>query len=130
MTNEILLALAAVILPVITYFAGVYRTEKRLNNQDSKDRIDAVLSKYLELRNTGKDSGWNGLKRAGAANLANDQEIREVADRIRNHGEKYPLNSNIDLDSVDLKILFEGVVKNDLSFRNTPLEQLIEQTNA
>jgi hypothetical protein len=130
MSSELFVALCGIILSVLTYFAGVIRTEKRLNSQDSKERIESVLSKYLDLCQGGRDSGWSAALRSGFGTLDNDNEIREVAKLVEDHGEKYPLTTKENLENVDLKKLFNYVSQNNLGFRNTPIDQLIELSNA
>ncbi len=130
MSVEITIALGGVILSVLTYFAGVHRTEKRLNKQESIDRIDAAVNQYLELRRSGRDSGWSAALKSGFANLESDTEIREAARIIEGHGEKSPISTKENIDAVNLKVLFEYVAKNQLGFNNNPLNLLIEQANA
>lgn len=130
MSNELLVALGGVVLSVLTYFAGVVRTERRLNKQDKRERIETVLSKYLEISQGGKDSGWSCALKAGFATLEDNSEILDVANLIEKHGEKHPLKAKVEINNVDLKKLFTYVAESRLGFRNTPLEQLIEQANA
>lgn len=130
MSNELIIALGGVVIAVLTYFAGAHRTEKRLNKQASIDRIDSAVNQYLDLRRSGKDSGWSAALKSGFANLENDREIREAARIIEGHGEKNPLSTHENIESVNLKVLFEYVAKNRLGFNNNPLNLLIEQANA
>lgn len=48
MPNEILIGLGGLILSALTYFAGVYRTEKRLNKEEKRQRIEAVFNRHLK----------------------------------------------------------------------------------
>ena len=130
MSNELIVALVGLGFTILSYFIGVYRTEKRLNKQDKKERIDFVLKKYMDLRRGNRDSGWSAALKSGFATLDCDDEIREVAKLIESHGEKNPLSTKVNIENVDLKKLFNYVAKNNLNFGNTPLELLIEQANA
>jgi len=130
MNADILIALLAVVIPVLTYFAGVYRTEKRLNTKDSKDRIEVAVNRYLELWRSGKDTGWSAALKSGFGNLANDTEIRQAAKIIEGHGVTSPIATDQNIESVNLKVLFQYVAENKLGFSNTPLDVLIRQANA
>jgi len=130
MSNELIVALVGLGFTILSYFIGVYRTEKRLNKQDKKERIDSVLKKYMDLRHGNRDSGWSAALKSGFATLYCDDEIREVAKLIESYGEKNPLSTKVNIANVDLKKLFNYVAENSLNFGNTPLERLIEQANA
>jgi len=132
MTNlEILFGLAALVLPVLTYFAGVWRAERRHTGVDKQRRIDAVFNRYMEFRKTSKTAGHDGLLKAGVATLASNEEILELADRIIAHGEKDPLERQSGLlDDVDLKKLFDYAAKTRVKFLSTRLEEIIEHSGA
>jgi hypothetical protein len=128
MINEIFIGIAGLILLVLTYFAGVWRTERRYRKLDKKDRLDAVLNKYMDFRHTNYTSGLDGLQKAGIAILHTDSEIRELVDRIIAHGEKNPLGSKGLLDSVDLKIFFDYAAKKGINFHMTRVEEIIKES--
>lgn len=145
MDINIILGLAAIILPVLAYFAGVHRTEKRLSkddqdlrirqtNVDRDLRIQRVLDGYMDLRRGNHDSGLSALQRAGVSMLHNDGEIRELIDRIVARGERHPLSSKpvklAVLERADLKIMFDYMTKNGLSFRNKNFLEAIEESGA
>ena len=127
MEDEILIGIAGLVLSALMYFAGVKRTEKRLQKEDKESRIDAVFSRYMDFRRTNKTGGCDGLLKAGVATLESNFEIRELATRIVNHGEKNPING---LDTVDLKILFTYAAKNGINFLRKPVEEIIEESGA
>ena len=130
-TDQLIIALGGLILSVLTYFAGVIRTEKRYSKQDKSNRINEVLNKYMEFRKISRTAGWDGLLKSGVATLNSDAEIRAVADKIAAHGEKDPLaRHHYDLNNVNLKILFDYAVKNNVNFHRTSIEEVIAQSGA
>ena len=54
MRNELIIGLGGLLLSVLAYFAGVYRTEKRYKSQDKEKRLDKVLNRYMDFRKTNK----------------------------------------------------------------------------
>lgn len=95
MPIQILLGIAAVVLPVLTYFAGVQRTERRYEHGDRQARINHVAAEYLNLSQGFKrtDTGLSALIKAGIWTLKNDREIREVVGKIMDHGEESPFGA-------------------------------------
>jgi hypothetical protein len=63
MTNEILIGIGGLILGVLTYFAGVWRTEKRHATQDRDARIRLVFERYMGFRRTNYTGGYDGLQK-------------------------------------------------------------------
>lgn len=94
MTTEILIGLGGLLLLVLTYFAGVHRTEKRLSKDEKNARIRNVLDKYMGFRRSNDTSCLDGLQKAGIATLYTDDEIIELIDLIVKHGENHPLGCN------------------------------------
>jgi hypothetical protein len=67
MENELIVGLGGLILAVLTYFAGVYRTERRYKRLEKTNRITNAVNRYMEFRKTNKTAGLDGLqKRDGA----------------------------------------------------------------
>jgi hypothetical protein len=130
MTAEIIIGIGGLALAVLTYFAGVWRTEKRLSKEDREKRVRSVFEKYMDFRSRGKSSGLDGLKRAGASSLSTHDEILEVIDLIINHGEDNPLGrKRLHLfEGVDLKKFFDYATKHRIIFFRTPVEQVIEDS--
>lgn len=131
MKNEILIGLGGLVLSILTYFAGVRRTENRYLDVDRKQRIDAVFKTYMEFRREIKTAGHDGLLKAGVATLESNEEILELAEKIIAHGELDPLERKSGLlDSVNLKKLFDYAAKNRINFLRTKLEEIIEKSEA
>ena len=117
MKNEIIIGIGGLILSALTYFAGVYRTDRRYIKQEKEKRIENVLNRYMEFRKTGKTAGLDGLYKAGVGTLKNDKEIREVVDLIIKYGETDPLQRPaLEMDGMDLKVFFDEAIKKKLDF--------------
>lgn len=131
MNNELLIGIGGLVLSVLTYFAGVYRTEVRHRKEDKVERISRVLDSYLKLLATSKTSGLGGLQTAGVATLETDTEIRELGELIRAHGKMNPLTieSGI-LNNVNLKKFFDYAARERVNFFNTPIAEIIQQSGA
>ena len=117
MKNEIIIGIGGLLLAVLTYFAGVYRTELRYKKQAKEKRIENVINRYMEFRKTNETAGLDGLQRAGVGTLKNDKEIREIVDTIMKYGEADPLQiSALEMDGIDLKVFFEEAARKKLNF--------------
>ena len=117
MKNEIIICIGGVLLSALTYFAGVYRTERRYKKQAKEKRIENVLNRYMEFRKSNKTAGLDGLQKAGVGTLKNDSEIREVVNLIMQYGETDPLQRPaLQVDGIDLKVFFEQAAKEKINF--------------
>src|SRR5207245_1026954 len=89
---QILIGLAGLILSALTYFAGVQRTQKRYKEDIRAKRIDTVTASYLKLSQGFKrtDTGLSALIKSGIWTLNDEAEIREVCQKIMDHGEESP----------------------------------------
>ena len=130
MTVGILIGIGGLVLSVLTYFAGVWRTEKRLNREDRETRIRSVFNQYMAFRRRNYTSGLDGLLKAGAATLNSHDETLELIDRIKRHGEKNPLGQRqLHLfEGVDLKTFFDYAAEHRINFFQASLEQVIEES--
>ena len=117
MSDQLIIGFGGILLSVLAYFAGVYRTERRYKKQDKDRRIDNVLARYMEFRKSNKTAGLDGLQKAGVATLKNDSEIRELVTLIKHHGENDPLQRPaIKMDGIDLKAFFEKAADEEINF--------------
>ncbi len=124
----IIVGIGGLILAVLTYFAGVYRTEKQYKSQEKGKRIEDVVNRYMEFRRTNKTAGLDGLQKSGIATLNSDAEIREVVDLIIKYGENDPLQrSALPMDKVDLKVFFTEAAKKRVNLVGS--NELIEFVN-
>ena len=128
MSNEIIIGLAGLILSVLTYFAGAWRTERRYKKLDKKERLDAVFNLYMGFRRSNYTAGLDGLQKAGVATLQSDSEIRELVDRIIAHGELNPLGKRGELDNIDLKCFFDYAARERINFLRISIEEVIEKS--
>lgn len=88
-TNEFLIGLGGLILSILTYFAGVLRTERRHALDDRDRRITRVLDSYLSAARTGKTNGFPGLIQAGVGTLKDESEINSLFEQLVQHREKF-----------------------------------------
>ena len=132
MSNELLIGIGGLILSVLTFFAGVWRTERRHAAQDRQTRIRRVFDKYMEFRRTNYTGGYDGLQKAGVSTLASNQEIQELAQLIVLHGEQHPLGSNNDnvFRGVDLLRLFKYAAERRVNFVTTRIEDVIRDSGS
>ncbi len=132
MTNEILIGLAGLVLSVLTYFAGVGRTEKRHAKDDREARVRRVFDKYMEFRRSNYTGGYDGLQKAGIATLASNAEIEEVLALVVAHSEKHPLGSNYQtvFQDVDLLKLFRYAAERRINFLSVKIEDAIRDSGA
>ena len=112
--NELLIRLGLLLLSVLTYFAGVLRTERRHARNDREARITRVLDAYMAAAREGRAHGFHGLVLAGVGTLASDAEIRELMDRIVQYGEVLDLPPI--LKGVDMHKFFKTAVERRYDF--------------
>ena len=132
MSNEVLIGIGGLILSVLTYFAGVWRTENRHSNQDREARIRRVFERYMEFRRTNYTGGYDGLQKAGISTLASNEEITELVNLILAHGEAHPLGSDHDavFKSVNLLQFFRYAAEKRVNFVTTPVERVINESGS
>lgn len=131
MSYELLIGFGGLILSVLTYFAGVLRTQARYRAEDSDGRINRVLSSYLDLLSIARTSGLDGLIKAGVSTLETDAEIRTVGKLIQAHVRSDPLNCEPEiLRNVDLKKFFDYATKTKVNFFDAKLSEIIEKSES
>lgn len=132
MTAEILIGLAGLVLSVLTYFAGVWRTERRYARDDRAVRVRRVFDKYMEFRRSNYTGGYDGLQKAGIATLASNLEVAEVLALVVAHGEMHPLGSNYKtvFQDVDLLKLFRYAAERRINFVTTNIDSVIRDSGA
>lgn len=99
-SRDIMMDLAKLILPVLTYFAGLLRgkrmrEEDRRRHEEEREadllrqdqaelqrQREAVLDRYRSLHHSGRSSGIPGLIAAGALALPSSDEVRELCRSI------------------------------------------------
>lgn len=130
MSEGMLIGIGGLVLSVLTYFAGVWRTEKRLSKEDRQKRIRAVFDRYMDFRKSNYTGGLDGLQKAGAATLCSHDEIEEMMRLVTNHGESHPLGQGkLHLfKGVDLKKFFDCAAKQRVDFHRTSPEQVIKES--
>ncbi len=129
MPDQILIALGAIVISGLSYFAGVYRTRKQLDKTEREARINRVATAYLALVQAVKTSGCDGLLKAGVATLKSDEEVRATLERIEKHGQKSPIAAEAaKLEGVDLSFFFAIAAERQHNFFRGDLDKLIADT--
>ena len=132
MTNEILIGVCGLVLSVLTYFAGVWRTERRHDKEDREARVRNVFDKYMECRRSNFTGGYDGLQKAGIATLASNQEVEELIRLVLAHGEEHPLGSNNEtvFYGVDLLKFFRFAAEQRVNFHTRPVDEVLRDSGA
>lgn len=114
--NELLISLGGLLLSVLTYFAGVLRTERRHARDDREARITRVLDAYIADARVGRANGFHGLVGAGVGTLMSDAEIRELMDRIVQYGQGW--DPRPILQGVDMYEFFKTAANRKYNFQS------------
>lgn len=115
--THLILALGALVLSILMYFAGVQRTKRRYEREDTEGRINRVVDMYIANSRSLESSGFHGLIQAGVWTLKTNKEIREACRRIVNHGEKSPFGKLTNLyEGIDLYEFFSVAKKRGYDF--------------
>lgn len=132
MTNELLIGLAGLLLSVLTYLAGVWRTERRHKKDDREKRVQRVFAEYMKFRRTNWTGGYDGALKAGIATLESNAEIAEFCTLVVGHGELHPLGPDHAsvFKGVNLLRFFRYAAQNRVNFITTPIEKAIEASKA
>jgi hypothetical protein len=104
LTLDIILTVAAIIIYVLIYFAGVQRGKqlmkkdmqrheiereedlRRKTEEERVKRIHGVVSQYRDLVNSVTTSAMNGMLRAGVLGLNSSEEVAEACSMIEAQG--------------------------------------------
>ena len=127
MSNEILIALAGLVLSALTYFAGVRRTEMRHARDDRERRVQRVFDRYMEFRRTSYTAGLDGAQKAGVASLESNAEIEQFCDLVVAHGEMHPLGSDHEqiFRGVDVLAVFQYAARERINFHRVSIQEVI-----
>ncbi len=126
MDDKVIIGIGGLIISVLSYFAGVIRTDLKYEKQERDSRIKNVFDKYMGFRKTNYTGGYDGLLKAGVATLKDDREIREVYTLIVKHAERPPLEIG-KFDNIDLKAFFDFVIENKIDFLGISIEKILQR---
>jgi hypothetical protein len=109
---EKLLDFGKLILPILTYFAGVNRTQKKFAKDARDSRINKVVDAYLsEAKN---HTSFHGLMRAGVCSLTSSLEIGELLKRLKLRC--HDLNIVANLSGLDPYFFFQTACERGYNF--------------
>lgn len=139
MTDEVLIALGALIISVLTYFAGVHRGAKQERVRQAheekleRDRNDRQLAakvadEYVHMVRNARDSGPHALAKLGLHGLGSDELIRYAIQEMKVRTGKNPWQGEEDLvKDVDLVEFFQLVEENRVNFFSTTVAAHVAQ---
>ncbi|MBI4632297.1 MAG: hypothetical protein HY742_00165 [Deltaproteobacteria bacterium] len=112
MSAEIIIGIGGLLLSVLTYFAGVVRTERRYKSQLKERRIDDFVNVFFS-KYKGAGVVIELLTSSGIHNMQNDDEIMAALETLRNRLGFHPLrNWNDDIRAIGYKKFFDFVLGN------------------
>jgi hypothetical protein len=126
--------IGALILSVLTYFAGVSRGKKyrkedmaaaaareaAVASREADRRIDDVVQRYAGLARENKTGGLHGLMIAGIKNLRSHEEVHLARERATAQSGHDPLRQYA-LDGVNLKDFVEAATFDSVAITNERL---------
>ena len=145
MDNAALISLVGIIIMGLIYFATIGYVKKKDTEDVERQavrqleayrgaRIEQVFNNYMGFRAGSKDKGLSALLKSGVSTLNDDGEIQEVIELILAHGESHPLASKPEkltaFDGVNLKIMFDYMTVNNLTFNDINHIEAIERSGA
>jgi len=125
MGKDIIIGFGGLLLSVLTYFAGVIRTERRYKNQAKEKRIDDFVNTlFSKYRGGGRVIEL--LIPSGINDLQNDDEIKNALEKARNRLSFHPLrNWKSTIEAIGYKTFFDYIVKNGISLNKSNINNAI-----
>lgn len=116
MDNSLIIGISGVILSAITFFIGMWASDRRHKANSSEQRIQNVVDSYQHLYVPRKAGGMSALLQSGVLLLNNDKEVRITCKRLDLINGFSPLSPHdIRLESVDLLAFFSVMRKHEIS---------------
>jgi hypothetical protein len=125
--EAILIGIGGIVLSVLTYFAGVIRTDRRHKAQAKDNRIDAFERAFFDSYGGG---GYilRHLIPTGINNLVDDDEIKIALDRLQNRIGHHPLRDwNQRIEEIGYKSFFQHTAGSGMRLGSASIEILIAQ---
>jgi hypothetical protein len=135
MSDEVLLALVALLVSALIYFAGVQRGarqerarqshEERLERERNDRRLaEKVADEYVHLVRNARDSGPHALASLGLQSLGSDALIRHAIHEMKVRTGKNPwAGEESHIEGVDLVEFFRLATENRVNFFSTPVAE-------
>ena len=133
MSDEVLIALVALIVSALTYFAGVHRgakqerarqahEEKLERERNNRQLATKVADEYVHMVRNGRDSGPHALAKLGLQNLGSDSLIRDAIHEMKVRTGKNPWQDDeAHVEGIDLVEFFSLATENRVNFFSTPV---------
>jgi hypothetical protein len=126
MSAEIIIGIGGIVLSVLTYFAGVIRTEKRYKSQAREKRIDEFVNVFFS-RYKGAGVVIELLSSSGIHNFQNDDEIMTALNALRNRLGFHPLrNWKDEIETIGYKKFFDFVLENKIQLDTKTIDRAIQ----
>lgn len=115
----IIISLASPVLAIYLYYSNKKFTQDLASKNEtfihkihedklSSQKIDHVLSQFLDMYNSSKDTGISALIKSGIGNLSNNEDIQFVLTELEKRTGKKPLGKNDDaIKQVGLLTFFQ-----------------------
>src|SRR2546428_12790183 len=104
---EIIVAIVGVGVSVLTYYLGRRAGRRERDEDQRRDRIERVVSRYVAAATSGRDSGPHALIGAGIRELSDDGEYRTALAMIAGRLGRHPLGGTAEqLTRPDMKRFF------------------------
>ena len=118
MNMEILIAIAGILLSVLTYFAGVQRTERKYREDDASTRQNRVVDYILNIPRGQGNISLIELVNGGALELKDENEFIAVLEKLenRNYRPAFPPQIRTALPAGSLFEFLGWFSKNRLKF--------------
>lgn len=138
MSFEVFLSVAAILVSVLIYLAGVQRGARQERERQAREdqlerqRMDhsltsKVANEYIGMVQRRYDSGVHALARLGLQRLGSDELIRQAIREMEVRTGKDPWGEKSALlQDIDLVAFFRLASERKVNFFETPIEQHIE----
>jgi hypothetical protein len=135
MTPEILIGLAALVVSVLVYFAGVQRgirqaraqqthEEKLERERNERQLASKVADEYVTLVRTSRDAGPHAMATLGLHGLKSDRLIRQAIHEMGVRTARNPWGDEEQhVQGLDLVEFFRLAAENRVNFFETTVEQ-------
>ena len=129
MDSSILITVATLVVPVLTYFAGVQRGRRERAEDRLESEISLAVTRYRDISASGRSSGLVAMSTLGLELLGTDAAIREAIRRMGVVTTANPWGSDGEalVNAVDLVAFFRYVREQQVDWRYRPLPDVVAE---